>query len=109
MVINELILKNEKLSVQMKIFSEEIKRLEQLRDLFRIKSGEEFSTSPALSTTLNRKLTTAKEQFNLLNKAYDEIAHQRADINTPGFISAAASEIREIQEVFRSIRYDREV
>jgi hypothetical protein len=106
MIISDLILKNEKLSAQMKIFAEEIDRLEQLRDLFKRNPDQECGPNPNLSIVLNRKLKRAKEQFILLNKAYDEIAHKGADKNTPGFIAAVATEIVEIQEVFIKLRYE---
>ena len=77
MIISDLILKNEKLSAQMKIFAEEIDRLEQLRDLFKRNPDQECGPNPNLSIVLNRKLKRAKEQFILLNKAYDEKEHTR--------------------------------
>jgi hypothetical protein len=107
MIINDFILKNEKLAAQMKIFVEEIARLEQLRDLFKRKSDEEYGPNPNLSLVLNRKLKRAKEQFKMLNDAYDEIAHKGADQNTPAFISEANTEIKEIQLVFTKLRYEK--
>lgn len=106
MIINDFILKNEKLAAQMKNFAEEIGRLEQLRDLLRRKPDEEYGPNPALSIVLNRKLKSAKEQFLMLNGAYDEIAHKGADQNTSAFISEAETQIKEIQEVFTKLRYE---
>ena len=107
MKINDFILQNEKLSSQMKIFSDEIDRLEQLRDLFKKKPDQDCGPNPDLSGVLARKLNRAKEQFTILNESYDEIAHKSADINTSGFISEAAEEIKEIQQLFSNIRYER--
>jgi hypothetical protein len=106
MKINEFILKNEKLAAQMKIFAEEIDRLEQFRDLLKRKPDEEYGPNPNLSNVLNRKLKSAKQQFLMLNDAYDEIAHKGADQNTSAFISEAETQIKEIREVFTKLRYE---
>lgn len=106
MIISELIKKNEKLAAQMKIFAEEIDRLEQFRDLLKRKPDQECGPNPNLSIVLSNKLKKAKEQFKLLNEAYNEVAHKDADQNTPAFISEADAQIKEIQKVFTRLRYE---
>lgn len=107
MIISDLILKNEKLAAEMKIFAEEIHRLEQLRELFKRKPDQECGPNPNLSIVLSNKLKRAKEQFNMLNEAYDEVAHKGAAQNTSGFISEAVTEVKEIQDVFTKLRYEK--
>jgi hypothetical protein len=106
MKINEFILKNEKLAEVMTIFSDEIDKLEKLRDLFKRSPDQESGPNPILSALFNRKLKRAKEQFAMLNDAYDKDAHNKADKNTPVFISEALTEIKYIQEVFTKLRYE---
>lgn len=106
MIINDFILKNEKLAAEMKIFAEEIDRLEQLRELFKRKPDQECGPNPNLSIVLSNKLKRAKEQFNMLNEAYDDVAHKGAAQNTSAFISEAVTQIKEIQEIFTKLRYE---
>jgi len=107
MIISDLVKLNGKLYAQMKIFAEEIEKLEQLRDLFKRKPDQECGPNPNLSAVLSRKLKRAKEQFIMLNDAYEEGAHKREDQGTSAFISEAVTEVKEIQDVFTKLRYEK--
>jgi hypothetical protein len=106
MIINEFIMQNERLSVEMNIFAEEIDKLELLYNLFKRKPDQEYSINPNLSGILRQKLRRAKDHFSMLNKAYDLTTHKDSSKYTEAFISEANEGIYKIQETFRKIRYE---
>jgi hypothetical protein len=94
MKINESILKNEKLASEMRSFSTEIERLEQLRDLLESRNQ---SVNHELIIGANRYLRSAKKQFAMLNDSFQNIPTEGL---VPGLTNEINEEMKRLDEFF---------
>jgi hypothetical protein len=77
MIINDFILKNEKLTTQMKILNDNLAELEQF--YYSIDMNKETSR---IRTSAKHQINRAKEGFRSISAAYDEETHNKLSTET---------------------------
>jgi hypothetical protein len=105
MTISNLILQNEKLSIEMKIFDSEIERLVKIRDLILQRPTTESAYNIDVVRKLTGRIHKVKAQFSLLNLAYEQDTHERADVFTSAFIRETREGCQEIEDILLKLKF----
>jgi hypothetical protein len=107
MIINDVIMQNEKLASQMKAYAHEIEKLNRLRDMIRKKSSPKNQYAHLLSVRLNVPIASAIREFEWINDNYDQKTHDCEEVKSNegrGFINIAQGGCERLQNKFSELK-----
>jgi hypothetical protein len=106
MIINDVIMQNEKLTAQMEAYAHEIEKLSRLRDIIRQKSSPKNQYAHLLSVKLKVPIADAIKEFEWINDNYDQQTHDHVmtNGNGAGFITMARYGTERLQRYLSELK-----
>lgn len=107
MIINDVVLQNQKLTQQMETYKKEIEKLDRLRDMIRQNPGPQKQYPFVLSVKLKKTITSAMYDFERINDMYNQKMHDSEEVKANGgrgFVQMATTGCEYLQSQYSKIK-----